>query len=402
MSFTWSKRPLSRSIRMGYSEIAVRLPVLLKDAIRKVVQLFDAMSNRVPCLDWLTRHVFFKRWTHRVRTKQQSAKASAMKILIIGAAGMIGRKLADRLAKDERLGDRPIETLHLVDVVSPPLPEATVEVVGETADLSKSGTASALIAKRPDLIFHLAAVVSGEAEADFEKGYRINLDGTRDLFEAIRTANETDGYRPRVVFASSLAVFGAPFPDEIPDDYHLTPLTSYGTQKAIGELLLSDYSRRGFFEGIGLRLPTICIRPGAPNKAASGFFSNILREPINGKSAVLPVETSVRHWFASPRSAVGFFLHAASLDLSKLGPHRNLTMPGLSATVGEEIEALRRVVGKDAVDRIERMPDAAIETIVKGWPASFATDQAKALGFTSETNFDEIVRIYLEDEMARA
>ncbi|MER0236964.1 D-erythronate dehydrogenase [Fulvimarina sp. MAC8] len=322
-----------------------------------------------------------------------------MKIVIIGAAGMIGRKLAERLAADGKIGETPIEKLHLVDVVSPPLPETTSEVIGETADLSQSGTAETLIRERPDIIFHLAAIVSGEAEADFEKGYRINLDGTRDLFEAIRTAHQTDGYTPRVIFASSLAVFGAPFPDEIPDDYHLTPLTSYGTQKAISELLLSDYSRRGFLDGIGIRLPTICIRPGTPNKAASGFFSNILREPINGKSAVLPVDESVRHWFASPRSAVGFFVHAASLDLSKLGARRNLTMPGLSATVGDEIEALRHVVGQEAVDRIEREPDATIDKIVEGWPTSFAAKRAEELGFTAEASFDEIVQVYLEDEM---
>ena len=163
---------------------------------------------------------------------------------------------------------------------------------------------------------HLAAVVSGEAEADFEKGYAVNFDGTRALFEAIRAQ---PGYRPRVIFASSIAVYGTPFPEPIPDDFHLTPLTSYGTQKAMSELLLADYSRRGFLDGIGLRLPTICIRPGAPNKAASGFFSNILREPLAGREAVLPVEDDVRHWHASPRAAVGFFRHAMRLDLARLG-----------------------------------------------------------------------------------
>ena len=165
-----------------------------------------------------------------------------------------------------------------------------------------------------DDIFHLAAVVSGEAEADFEKGYRVNLDGTRYLFEAIRKEN----YQPRVVFTSSIAVFGAPFPSEIPDEFHLTPLTSYGTQKAIGELLLSDYSRRGLLDGIGIRLPTICVRPGKPNKAASGFFSGIIREPLNGMEAILPVPTDVRHWFASPRAAVNFMIHAAQIDSAKV------------------------------------------------------------------------------------
>ena len=193
------------------------------------------------------------------------------------------------------------------------------------------------------MIFHLAAIVSGEAEADFDKGYRINLDGTRMLLDAIRLIG--GGYKPRVVFTSSIAVFGAPFPEAIGDEFFHTPLTSYGTQKAIGELLLADYSRRGFLDGIGIRLPTICIRPGLPNKAASGFFSNILREPLAGKEAVLPVSEDVRHWHATPRSAVGFLLHAATMDTADCGARRNLTMPGLSATVGEQIAALRRVAG---------------------------------------------------------
>ncbi len=214
-----------------------------------------------------------------------------------------------------------------------------------------------MIAGRPDLIFHLAAIVSGEAEADFDKGYRINLDATRQMFEAIRLANARDGYHPRLVFASSIAVFGAPFPDKIGDEFFRTPLTSYGTQKAIDELLLADYSRKGFFDGIGIRLPTICIRPGKPNKAASGFFSNILREPLSGQEAVLPVSEDVRHWHASPRSAVGFFMHAATMDLAPLGWRRNLSMPGLSATVAEQIAALTRLAGPKAAALIRREPD---------------------------------------------
>src|SRR5918996_1334306 len=216
-----------------------------------------------------------------------------------------------------------------------------------------------LAARRPDLIFHLAAVVSGEAEADFEKGYRVNLDGTRRLFEAIRKEN----YKPRVVFTSSIAVFGAPFPEAIGDEFLNAPLTSYGTQKAICELLLSDYSRRGFFDGVGLRLPTICVRPGKPNKAASGFFSGIIREPLAGQEAVLPVDDSVLHWHASPRSAVGFLIHAAGLTAEQLGPRINLTMPGVCCTVGEQIEALRRIAGDTAVARIRREPDDLIKRI---------------------------------------
>jgi len=205
-----------------------------------------------------------------------------MHILIAGAAGMVGRKLIDRLMRDGGLNGQPIERLTLADVVSPEKPKSVsgkVETV--TMDLSAPGEAEKIVASRPDTIFHLAAVVSGEAEANFEKGYRINLDGTRNLLEAIRRVG--DGYKPRVIFTSSIAVFGAPFPDAIPDEFHLTPLTCYGTQKAIGELLLADYTRRGFVDGVGLRFPTICVRPGKPNKAASGFFSSIIREPLAGE-----------------------------------------------------------------------------------------------------------------------
>ncbi len=323
-----------------------------------------------------------------------------MHVLIIGAAGMVGQKLTRHLVADGHLDGRPISALTLADVVAAPRPagfSGATEIL--TVDLSAPETAETLIRGRPDAIFHLAAIVSGEAEADFDKGYRINLDGTRALFEAIRHAGLAAPYRPRVVFTSSIAVFGAPFPDRIDDEFLLTPLTSYGTQKAIGELLLSDYSRRGIFDGIGIRLPTICVRPGRPNKAASGFFSNILREPLNGEEAVLPVSTDVRHWFASPRAAVGFLIHAATLDLAAVGPRRNLSMPGLSATVGEEIEALKRVAGDRVARLIRPQADDAIAAIVAGWPRDFDASRALALGFRAEASFDEIIRAHIEDEL---
>jgi nucleoside-diphosphate-sugar epimerase len=250
------------------------------------------------------------------------------------------------------------------------------------------------MAEKPDIVMHLAAIVSGEAEADFDKGYAVNFDGTRHLFEAIRLQH----YSPRVVYASSIAVFGAPFPDPIPDEFHLTPLTSYGTQKAVGELLLNDYTRRGFFDGIGLRLPTVCVRPGKPNKAASGFFSNIIREPLKGEEAVLPVPDTVRHWHASPRAAVGFFLHAAEMDLSKLGPRRCLTMPGVGTTVAGQIEALRKVAGDKAASLIRREPDPVIAGIVSGWPTVFEAKRARDLGFTADDSFEAIVKVHIEDE----
>jgi nucleoside-diphosphate-sugar epimerase len=323
-----------------------------------------------------------------------------MHVLVIGAAGMVGRKLVEALVAKGEINGKLAERLTLVDIVEPTAP---ARFAGKTktvaADLSEEGVATALVAERPDLIFHLAAIVSGEAEADFEKGYRVNLDGTRALFEAIRLEGRKAPYKPKLVFTSSIAVFGEPLPAVIGDTHHHTPLTSYGTQKAIGELLLADYSRRGFFDGIGIRLPTIVIRPGKPNKAASGFFSNILREPLSGVEAVLPVKESVRHWFASPRAAVRFLMHAAALDTSVLGSRRSLTMPGLTATVGEEIEALRRVAGDKAVKLIRNEPDEMIIKMVAGWPQNFDASRAIALGFEAEKSFDEIIRAHVEDEL---
>ena len=326
-----------------------------------------------------------------------------MHVLVIGAAGMVGRKLVEALVAKGEINGKLVERLTLVDIVEPTAP---ARFAGKTktvaADLSEAGVATALVAERPDLIFHLAAIVSGEAEADFEKGYRVNLDGTRELFEAVRLEGQKAPYHPKLVFTSSIAVFGEPLPAVIGDTHHHTPLTSYGTQKAIGELLLADYSRRGFFDGIGIRLPTIVIRPGKPNKAASGFFSNILREPLSGVEAVLPVKESVRHWFASPRAAVRFLMHAAALDTTVLGSRRSLSMPGLSATVGEEIEALRRVAGDKAVKLIRNEPDEMIIKMVAGWPQNFDASRAIALGFEAEKSFDEIIRAHVEDELGGA
>ena len=320
-----------------------------------------------------------------------------MHILITGAAGMIGRKLTARLVKDGRLNGQAIDRLTLIDVAAPEPPtgfSGRAELV--TADLSAPGAAAKAAAQRPDVIFHLAGVVSGEAETDFEKGYRVNLDGTRALLEAVRAI---EGYTPKFVFTSSIAVFGAPFPPSIPDDFHLTPLTSYGTQKAICELLLADYTRRGFLDGVGIRLPTICVRPGKPNKAASGFFSGIIREPLAGQEALLPVSESVRHTHASPRAAVGFLIHAAGLTRDQVGPRVNLSMPGVSCTVGEQIAALKRVAGDKVAARIRREPDALVERIVSGWAERLDAGRARALGFRAEDSFDDIIRAHIEDEL---
>lgn len=323
-----------------------------------------------------------------------------MHVLIIGAAGMIGRKFTASIASSGKLGARSLSKLTLTDTIEPEIPSGfTGEVTNLALDISDPATAAQLVAGRPDVIVHLAAIVSGEAEQDFDKGYRINLDGTRYLFDAIRHLSLTGAYCPRVVFASSVAVFGAPLPDEIEDTFLTAPLTSYGTQKAIGELLLQDYTRRGFFDGLAIRLPTICIRPGLPNAAASGFFSSILREPLAGKPAILPVPDTVRHWHASPRAAVGFLTHAATMDTGPVGHRRALNMPGVSATVAEQIEALRRIAGDKAVALIRREPAPEIMRIVSTWARGFAADRAIALGFRAESSFDEIIRIHIEDEM---
>jgi nucleoside-diphosphate-sugar epimerase len=320
-------------------------------------------------------------------------------ILVLGAAGMVGRKLTERLLRDGRLGNREITRMTLQDVVAPAKPAgASIPITVVTSDFADPGTAAPLVAHRPDVIFHLAAIVSGEAEAEFDKGYRINLDGTRYLIDAIRAVG--GGYKPRLVFTSSIAVFGAPFPEKIGDEFFHTPLTSYGTQKSICEMLIADYTRKGMLDGISIRLPTICVRPGTPNKAASGFFSNIIREPLAGVEAVLPVSEDVRHWHASPKSAVGFLIHAGTMDTEPMGARRNLSMPGMSVTVGEQIAALERVAGKNVTARIKRVPDPTIISIVSAWPRDFVTDRALKLGFTTaEKTFDDIIRIHIEDEL---
>jgi nucleoside-diphosphate-sugar epimerase len=329
-----------------------------------------------------------------------AAAEDELHILIIGAAGMVGRKLISALVAAGQVGGKPVERLTLADVVTPDAPKGFAGPVHTiAADVSEPGVAARLVGKRPDLIFHLAAIVSGEAEANFEKGYRINLDGMRLLLEAIRLEGANSPYKPRLIFTSSIAVFGAPFPEAIGDEFLLAPLTSYGTQKAICELLLNDYSRKGFVDGIGIRVPTITVRPGKPNAAASGFFSSILREPLVGQEAVLPVSREARHWFASPRAAIGFLLHAAAMDSAALGWRRTISVPGLSATVGDEIEALRRVAGDKAVKLIREVPDETIARIVAGWPGNFDAKRALSLGFVAEKTMDEIIRAHIEDEL---
>jgi nucleoside-diphosphate-sugar epimerase len=321
-----------------------------------------------------------------------------MKILIMGGAGMIGQKLLNLILSNPKLRNKQITEITLFDIIDSPYPsDSKIPIIVKSGDISNQKTSVDLVSSKPDIIFHLAAIVSGQAEQEFDLGWNINAKGSWGLFEAIR--NIGDNYCPRVVFTSSIAVFGAPFPEKITDDFFTTPLTSYGAQKAISELLLSDYSRKGMIDGVSIRLPTICVRPGKPNLAASGFFSGIIREPLNGKEAILPVSTEVRHWHATPRSAAGFLIHAAEIDTSLLNHRITLNMPGLSVTVQEQIDALQRVAGNSVVKLIKHKPDPVIQKIVSGWARDFETKRSIQLGFKAENNFDEIIKVYIEDDL---
>ncbi|MEM7215014.1 MAG: D-erythronate dehydrogenase [Pseudomonadota bacterium] len=325
-----------------------------------------------------------------------------MKILILGAGGMIGRKLVDQLLIVAADGHFPSE-LILHDIVQPEMPASECKIICLAGNVADPDEVSKLAAMRPDVIYHLAAIVSGEAERDFDKGWNVNMRGGWHLLEALRKEHMDSGgiYTPRLVFSSSIAVFGGPYPSLIPDDFQCAPQTSYGAQKAMCELLVSEYTRKGIVDGLSLRLPTITVRPGKPNQAASSFYSGIIREPLNGEEAILPVPDKTRHWFASPRSAVRFLQHAGNLNTAPLGSSRSLNMPAVSCTVAQQIEALRNVAGNEAVKHIVSKPDEDIMRIVGGWPEAFDPKRANALGFVAEQNFEEIIRVYLEDDFRK-
>ncbi|RWJ05697.1 D-erythronate dehydrogenase [Mesorhizobium sp.] len=319
-----------------------------------------------------------------------------MRVLVTGAAGMIGSRLVKRLLELGGLAGRPLKSLDLFDAFTCTVPEAPgVEIRTFQGDIAEVGMSQQLAAAKPDVVFHLASIVSGEAETNFDLGYRVNLHGGLALLEALRI----QGNRPRFVFSSSGAVFGGPVPDLIDDDFAPTPLTSYGTQKVMVEALVQDYTRKGFIEGVSIRLPAICIRPGKPNKAASGFYSGIIREPLNGIETVVPVPRDIVHSSASPRSAVGFLIHAAQIDSDCIGKRRSLNMPGVFCTVGEQIDAMVRVAGPQYLHFLRDEIDPAIERIVSTWPKGYHATRARELGFTAEADFDEIIRIYIEEEM---
>ena len=326
-----------------------------------------------------------------------------MRILITGGAGFLGQKLAKRLL---RLGEiaaaddgarRPIGQIVLVDQFpAPNLGDRRIRAVA--ADIADASAMAALVTPDIDLVFHLAAVVSGAAEADFDLGMRINLDAARQLLDLARAA----GHRPRVVFTSSVAVYGGALPPVVTDDTPLAPRSSYGVQKAIGELLLGDYTRRGFVDGRILRLPTISVRPGAPNKAASSFASALIREPLNGRETVCPVPLALKLWLLSPRSAVDGIVAGAELPSAALGDRRALNLPGLSVSVGEMIAALERVGGPQAAGLIRHARDPAVEAIVGSWPGAWDAARALGLGLKGDADFESIVRAYVEDDLRRS
>ena len=322
-----------------------------------------------------------------------------MKVLITGGAGFLGQKLAKQLLargslKDSDGVDQKIDQLLLIDVVEAnDFGDQRVKVIA--GDISNPELMQQLITTEIQSIFHLAAIVSGQAEADFDLGMRINLDAARLLLEACRSA----GHKPKIVFTSSVAVYGGTLPEMVLDTTALNPQSSYGAQKAICELLLNDYTRKGFVDGRVLRLPTISVRPGAPNKAASSFASCIIREPLNGKPSICPASTDLRIWLLSPRYAIESLIAGHDLHSSVLGLNKSINLPGISVTVGQMIESLRKISGDQVAARISVEPDSKVEAIVRSWPGAWDASRAKSLGLKADPNFESIIKAYIEDDL---
>ncbi len=323
-----------------------------------------------------------------------------MRVIVTGGAGFLGQKLARALLARGTLTDmrgekRRLRELVLADVsLLPAMDDARVRSVA--GDLADAGFVAQVFAGGVDSVFHLAAVVSGEAEQDFDLGWRVNVDATRLLLEACRRLSAP----PKVVFTSSVAVFGGPLPDVVRDDQLLMPQSSYGAQKAVGEYLVYDYTRKGFLDGRSLRLPTISVRPGKPNKAASSFASGILREPLNGIDTVCPVPPETRMWLLSPRAVVKNLVIGHEVPASAFAQTRSVNVPGISLTVAEMVEALRRVAGEEVAGRIRWHVDPAINRIVQTWPRSFDAAFGRSLGMAADSDFDSIVRQYIAEELA--
>ena len=324
-----------------------------------------------------------------------------MKVVITGGGGFIGRKLAQRiLAQGELTGPsgqrEAVTELVLFDAVAPPEAELADERVrAVVGDITDSGLVAEVIDADTHSVFHLAAVVSAGAEAEFDLGYQVNLDGTRNVLEAAKAANGT----PRLVFASSLAVYGGDVPDTVVDDTPITPETSYGAQKVMGEFLITDYSRKGYIDGRAMRLPTIVVRPGKPNKAASGFASGIIREPLNGVDMICPVTPESRMAIMSPRTVVECFLHMHELDGSRLGASRAILLSGFSVSMGDAAAAVQAVETNRTRGQITFKVDPQIQAIVDGWPKTTSSAKAGALGFPSDNNIADVISAYIEDEL---
>jgi nucleoside-diphosphate-sugar epimerase len=324
-----------------------------------------------------------------------------MRIVITGGAGFLGRKLARRILQLGALTNamgarREVEDVLLLDVVAAPgLDDARLRA--RSGDIADPAVVRDAVDERTDSVFHLAAVVSGEAEADFDLGWRVNFDATRALLERCRALPRP----PKVAFTSSCAVFGGTLPDVVPDTQQLTPQSSYGAQKACGELLVWDYTRKGMVDGRSLRLPTVSVRPGKPNKAASSFASGIIREPLDGVEAICPVAPATGMWLTSPRTVVDNIVVAHEAPAAAFGATRSINLPGISTTVAGMIASLARVAGADVAARIVKRHDPAIDRIVRTWPRDFDTVFARSLGMRADVDFDGIVRQYIDDELGR-
>ncbi|RYI99636.1 MAG: NAD-dependent epimerase/dehydratase family protein [Acetobacteraceae bacterium] len=320
-----------------------------------------------------------------------------MQITILGGGGFLGRKLAMRLARDGAVGGQAITGLTLFDLQAPAGLEAPFPVRCLGGDVADPAQVANAIPQGTKVVVHLAAVVSAQAEADFDLGLKVNVMGTLAVLQACRALREP----PRVVFTSSVASFGGGQEARLEDDARQLPGNSYGAEKAIGELLLQDASRRGMLDAVSIRLPTVIVRPGRPNKAASSFVSAILREPLLGLETTLPVPEDFALWICSPRRAVEWFLHAMTMDTGPLGLDRGINPPGRSATVGKMLTALETVAGPEARARVKHVPDAAIEAIVGGWPASFTAMRARRLhDFSEQESLEEIIQAFIEDDLA--
>ena len=323
-----------------------------------------------------------------------------MQVVIVGAAGMLGKKLAKALLQRGTLAQAdgtqaPIERLALFDNVAAADMPADPRVTFTQGEVYDAAALHQLIAPETTSVFHFAAVVSAGAEADLELGYRVNLDGTRAVLDACRALRSC----PRVVFTSSVAVYGGDMPEVIPDNFALTPQTSYGTQKAMGELLINDYTRRGLIDGRALRLPTIVVRPGKPNLAASTFASSIIREPLSGQDAVCPVNPATMMPLLSPRKAAEAFIRAHDLPATAWGSNRALHLPSLDVSVQEMADGLKRVAGAAAYQRIKWQPEARIQKIVETWPGRLNSARARGMGFESDASMEAIINAFIEDDL---